>query len=237
MPLVPIQIVLNTLSSPYDDLASKMIYISNHPEFMSAWNIIATIGNLFFSWYFLWVLQLSWVGMILAGLPMSYAGTIVKWIYMKKHVINLDRAWFKNMAYQCYIAPLIGGVVFVGWIELIMNVLWPVISPPFPGKLVLVPAAIAILLLFFGWVFIYYPIISYFGFWDKYSLLTYKRAVALSGPSLWLIWWTYKIFEYFHNKSPFKDKTETKLAAPAEIERQELAVIRYKKYLKVFTED
>ena len=106
--IIPFQIMLNTPQSPYDDLTSKMINISGHPEVGAIWGIFATIISTFFSFYFLLILHLSWVGMLIAGLPASYLGVILKWWYMKRHIINLDLDFFKAIAWQCFLAPALG---------------------------------------------------------------------------------------------------------------------------------
>ena len=60
--IIPFQIMLNTPQSPYDDLTSKMINISGHPEVGAIWGIFATIIStiflLLFSSYF--TLELGW---------------------------------------------------------------------------------------------------------------------------------------------------------------------------------
>ena len=103
--------------------------------------------------------------------------------------------------------------------------------------LILFPAAILLILLLVGMFLIYFPVVSYFGFWDERNLATFQRAVALSGPSLWLIWPMYKMFNYFYHKSPFKKQSYNKLGEQAEIELKELSETRYKKYLEYLEDD
>jgi hypothetical protein len=114
----------------------------------------------------------------------------------------------------------------------ILTGLWPIISAPFSGDAILIPAIISIVLLLLGVVFLYLPMVSYFGFWDERSLMTFRRAVSLSGPSLWLVWPMYKIFNHFHKKSPFKARAYVKMGEAAEKELQELSLLRAEKFAK-----
>lgn len=229
--IVPLQILLYTLHAPYDDVCSKMIYLSGHPEFHTIWGIISTFINLFFTWYFLAYLRLGWVGVLLQPLPTTYLGLILKWIFMNKTVIHLDKQFWKDIAWQCFVAPLLAGGVLILWMELILQGLWPLISWPFEGDLILIPAIIAMVLLLLGAIFIYFPLVSFFGFWDERSLNTFRRAVALSGPSIWLIWPLYKIFNHFYQKSPFKKQSYSKLGEISEPELKDLMEMRWRKFV------
>ena len=176
--IIPFQIMLNTPQSPYDDLTSKMINISGHPE-------VGHLGYfrhdhsyiflLLFSSYF--TLELGWDAHCRS--PASYLGVILKWWYMKRHIINLDLDFFKAIAWQCFLAPALGGAIFIGYLELFRLLgLWPLISPSFPGMLILFPAAILLILLLVGMFLIYFPVVSYFAFWDERNLATFRRGFA-----------------------------------------------------------
>ena len=78
---------------------------------------------------------------------------------------------------------------------------------------------------------IYMPLISWLGIWDERSLKTFKRAVGLSGPSIWIIYPMYKIFETFYKKSPFKKQSYVELGEVAERELEELSLMRYEKFV------
>ena len=96
--------MLNTPQSPYNDLTNKMINISGHPEVGAIWGIFATIINTFFSFYFLLILHLSLDRDPHCRSACDYLGLIIKWTYMKRHIINLDTSFFKAIAWQCFLA-------------------------------------------------------------------------------------------------------------------------------------
>jgi len=230
--IVPIQIALYTLHSPYDDIANKMINMSKHPEIQTYLGIAGTLVNLFFTYYFLMVLDMGWMGIILIPLPWTYTSLIIKWIYMHKKILKLDMAFWKDMAWQTYIAPLDAGAIYVLFMLAVLLGVWPIISAPFSGDLLLVPLIVCLVLLVLGLLLLYFPLISWFGFWDERSLNTFRRAVALSGPSLWLIYPMYKIFNAFYKKSPFKKQSYFKLGDIAEVELQELMVLRHESFVE-----
>ena len=93
------------------------------------------------------------------------------------------------------------------------------------------------IILLLGVFAIYIPAVSYLGFWDDESLKTFKRAVAMSGPSIWVIWPMYKMFYKFHQKSPFKEKAKIKLTEPAREELIELAILKRQSYAEFISQD
>jgi len=189
--------------------------------------------NVFFNWYFLWELELSWYGLVFAPIPASLLSLFIKWIYMNKKVINLDKEFWKDTAWQIFLAPVAGGLVFAGFIQISIRIIWPILSAPFQGTAILIPAiAMMAILLLIGVFLIYIPVVSYLGFWDKRSLKTFKRAVAMSGPSIWLIWPMYKLFEKFYEKSPLKKRSRMDLGDVAKEELVELAIIKSQNYAK-----
>ena len=75
------------------------------------------------------------------------------------------------------------------------------------------------------------------GYWDERSLNTFRRAMALSGPSIWLIWPMYKIFDTFYRKSPFKKQSYVRMGDQADVELKELLEIRYKKFVSYVADE
>ncbi len=156
---------------------------------------------------------------------------LIKWIFMNKKVISLNREFWKDVSWQIFLAPIGGGLVFVAFIQLSIRIIWPPLSAPFSGTAILIPAiAMLAILMLIGVFLIYMPVTSYLGFWDERSLKTFKRSVALSGPSIWLIWPMYKIFEKFHQKSPFKKRARIDLTEVARNELIELAILKQQSY-------
>ncbi|MHA1819516.1 MAG: hypothetical protein ACTSU2_10580 [Promethearchaeota archaeon] len=230
--IVPIMVVL-WMWSPYDDITNKMVYLSKHPEVNTILDIVGAFVNLFFSWYFLFVLKMGWLGMVLAQVPNSLMHLIVRWIYMQKKIIKLDKNFWKDFAWTIFIAPILAGTLFIIYLLLSIKFLWPVLANPFSEDAILIPAIIFLAITIFGGLFgIYLPALAFFGFWDERSLTEFKRAVAVSGPSLPIVWIFYRIFKAFHKRSPFKKYGYVKLGEIAEQQLKELSLIRYQNLVK-----
>ena len=238
-PIVPFLIVL-WIPSPLHDITNKMLELSKHPEILTILGIIAAPVNTFFAYYFLFVLKLGWVGMVITGLPMDMVSLVVKWIYMKNKVLDLDWKFWKGCFWQVFAAPLMAGIFFVIYIVILLKIIWPVLSAPFFAlsiqypMLLFVPVIITLILLMGGLLFIYMPLYGYLGGFDENTLEAFKKSVALSGPSLWIIYPFYKIMAHFHKKAPEWAKKrapieDTDLALK---ELKELMILRYEARLK-----
>ena len=136
--IAPIQILIS-LHSPYHEVMQKMTYISGHPEINTVLDIIGSVVNLFFIYYFLMVLEWGWLAVVLSGLPWELISFLIRWVFVHKKVLPLPWQFWKSIAWQCFVAPLIGGAAFVVGLEIILLVIWPVISAPFVGDLILIP--------------------------------------------------------------------------------------------------
>ncbi|MBD3350302.1 MAG: hypothetical protein GF364_02340 [Candidatus Lokiarchaeota archaeon] len=231
--MVPIYVLL-FIYKPFNDIADKMVFLSGHPEINTYIGIIQTIGNLFFTWFFLVYLEMGWLGLILTGVPMDIFGFIVRWIYMSKKVLKLEYAFWKDIAWQAFVAPFISGMVLAGLISLLLYGVYPLVKQPFVGMDflglegggILIPAVILIVVLLLSVVFIYFPLYSLLGGWDDRTLNIFRKCVGLTGPSIWLIYPMYKIFKKFHAKSPFKKRAYMNIGDLAQEELKELAIMR-----------
>jgi hypothetical protein len=61
----------------------------------------------------------------------------------------------------------------------------------------------------------YFPLYPFFGGFDEYSLGVYKKAVALTGPSILFTWPFYKLFAWGYRHSPFNTRTGKYWNSPA----------------------
>ena len=234
--IVPIMVIL-WIWTPFDDIATKMTYISGHPEINTFIGIMGSILNLFFTYYFLYILELGWLGLVLAPVPTSIISLIIRWTYMNKKIIPLDRTFWKDAGWQIFVAPLTAGAAFLVFLQITIRTIWPVLKAPFEGPALLIPGiAMLVILLLVGVMLIYIPLISYLGFWDEKSITIFKRAVSLSGPSIIIVYPMYKVFNHFYQRSPFKEKHAMKLGEVAEAELAELAEIRHQKFLEYVQE-
>ena len=226
-----------SLHSPYNDVFAKMMYISNHPEVNTILDIIGGPIGLFFTWYFLFVLKLGWLSLLLAGVPYGLFVFFFRWWYCKKYVLSLDKEFWKDIAWSCFLAPAGGIIALSIYCLFILGGFWPIVSAGFTGDALLIPVGITLVVLFMGVMFIYLPLVSWLGYWDDRSLKTFRHAVALSGPSIWLIWPMYKIFNHFHQRSPFKQRSYVRMGDKADEELKELMIIRAEKFVNYLQED
>jgi len=223
--MVPIYIYIKLLD-PFRMVAEKMISVSNHPEINSVSGIISTILNLFFTWYFLAVLDMSWLGIILIPVPSKIFELIVKWIFMYKKIIKLDLKWWKDILWQVFIAPLIAGSFFVGFLLFVLHVLWPAATEGLHGMQLIIAAAPLILLILIGGLFLYMPLYSYLGGWGEHTLNDFKKCIPLTGPSIIITYPLYKMARWGYRKSPFKKKARFGMGEKAFDELLEVAEIR-----------
>ena len=233
--MVPVYIML-FFYKPFKDVAEKMIFLSGHPEVNTAIKIVQSLGNLFFTWFFIIYLEIGWLGLVLAGVPMDLFAFFVQWIYMSKKILKIDFKFWKDIGWQVFVAPALATAVFGVAIYLVAYVLYPVMKIPFldvnflgvDGGGILIPGAIMLIMLLLLLVFLYMPLYAYFGGWDNRTLNIFRKAVPLTGPSLWLIYPLYKIMMKFHEKSPFKKRAYMRLGDDAQEELYELAILREK---------
>ena len=54
--------------------------------------------------------------------------------------------------------------------------------------------------------FVYCPLISIFGAWDRYNIEAYMLAIDLSGPSKFMTKLMFKTSKFFYDLSPLRDK-------------------------------
>ncbi len=202
-PMIPILVILG-IWSPFNDIADRLINITRHPEFNTALGIGGTFVNLFFTWYFLAFLNWGWLGYMLTGVPMSLIAMILRFTFMQKKILRLGWSFWKDIAWQVYVAPAIAGFIFVAYQLFVLQILWPIISYGQSGMGIILPTLVALLLLIAGLMVIYIPLYAWFGGWDAHTLRDFKKSVPLSGPSLFIVYPMYKMFARFSKTSPFK---------------------------------
>jgi hypothetical protein len=220
-----------------------MIELSKNPEVLTILGIISAPVNTFFAYYFLFTLRLGWLGMVLIPFPMECFSLVIKWIFMKKKIVDIDWKFWKGCAWQVFGAPLIAGFFYVFFILFILQVFWPLISAPFfawqilykMDWLLFIPVFITLGLLLAGVMLIYMPLYGFVGGFDEHTLNDFKKSVALSGPSIWLIYPFYKIMKHFHHKAPewARQRAPIEGTEDALKELDELSLIRYEARKKI----
>ncbi|MBD3351414.1 MAG: hypothetical protein GF364_08000 [Candidatus Lokiarchaeota archaeon] len=223
--MVPIYILIK-LFDPFKTVADKMIAVSDHPEINAINGILATCLNLFFTWFFLVHLEMAWLGLILIPVPSKILEFILKWTFMYKKLIKLDSKWWKDIAWQVFIAPILSGLIFVGYLVLLLYILWPIITEGLTGMTLILTGAPIIILALVGGLFLYMPFYSYLGGWDENTLKDFKKCIPLTGPSLIITYPLFKIARKYSNKSPFKKYANFDMGNDAYEELLEVAEIR-----------
>ncbi|MHA1732575.1 MAG: hypothetical protein ACTSU5_11580, partial [Promethearchaeota archaeon] len=201
--MVPFYIYIKILD-PFKGVVDKMIMVSNHPEINTIIGIVGTVVNLFFTWYFLVVLQMGWMGLIVKGLPMDIIALVAKYVFVHKRILRLDLGWWKDIGWQVFVAPLLAGTVLVLYMLAVLYGLWPIVSAGLYSMQLIFAAIPVLALLFLGIIFIYMPLYSYLGGWDENTLRDFRRCIPLTGPSLFITYPMLKIVNKFYAKSPFK---------------------------------
>lgn len=220
--------VYTRVLDPFKQVGEKMINVSNHPEINAVVDIASTLMNLFFTWYFLVVLDMGWLGLILRGFPAQVMVVIVRLIFTHVKILPLPGSWWKDVAWQVFAAPFLAGTVLIGFMLLIFYGLWPAVSANLEGGMLLVAAAPILILVLIGGLFIYMPIYAWLGGWDENTLRDFKKSLPLSGPTIVLTYPLYKISTKFHAKSPFKRLSHMKVGDVALGELLELGRERAK---------
>ncbi len=209
-----------------DDTLSKAVFVTNHPEVNTALNIASTIIDLFFTWYFFVVLNLGWVGLILMAVPSQVVRIIVRYIWVHKHMVKLDMAFWKGIAWQVFVAPLLAGACYWGFIWFAAYGIYPALRAALGDDLIVISTLVVILFVIVTAFLFYFPLYAFFGGFDEYSLGVYKKAVALTGPSILFTWPFYKLFTWGYRHSPFKLRAKIAFSEQANREVLELARLR-----------
>ncbi len=209
-PMIPVYVIMG-IWSPFNDISEKMILIGNHPEVNTVLGIIGTFVNLFFTWYFIVVLNMGWLGLVMIGVPWTLVAMVIRYIYMQRKILHLEWAFWKDIAWQVFLAPAIAGFTFVAFQMFVLLVIWPWISAGLFGMEVIGPTIAVLAMLIGGLMVIYVPLYAWLGGWDDQTMRDFKKSVPLSGPSLFIVYPMYKLFLKCYNKSPFKKRAKMQI--------------------------
>jgi hypothetical protein len=213
-PMVPIYVLIN-IWTPFGTTNGGFLYtiitISNRPRVSMWMGIVSTIMNLFFTWYFLAVLQLGWLGMLLSSAPSSFLSFIVYLLYVHYKILPLPKSFWKDIGWQVFVAPVIAGAFFTIFGQITLNIIWPIVSAGVYGYAIIGSAAATIAILVGGLLFIYIPLYSWFGGWDEHTMRDQRKSVPLTGFSLFITLPMYRLFDFFYRKSPFKQRAKMQI--------------------------
>ncbi len=202
--------IINSIFSPLAGYFDSIIVNTDHPTTRAVIDILGQFTG--FTWHIFTYVFLQWqVKFGVEGIVMIYtfAGFanwlgyfFIKWIFIEFYVFHVS---FPK--WQSLIAPVITtvtGIMPVGYLWL-YGVYRPILIPGFTSLFAsigipdpamvggIVAAAITLLMALLVFLFmVYLPLLGFWGGWDDYGLLIFRRAYHLSGPSKWLIYLLYK---------------------------------------------
>ncbi len=223
--VLPILLILQSYAF-LDDTTDKTVSIGNHPEINVTLNIVTTIVDLAITYLVFIVWNLGWVGLVVGGLPSQAMRIIVRWIFVNKKMVRFDIKFWKGIYWQVFVAPLLAMGCFVGLIFFDVFVVYDFLQAAMGDGLIVISTAITLVLVIFMAFLIYLPLYAFFGGFDEYSLNVYKKAVALTGPSIIFTWPFYKLFAWGYRHSPFKRRAKITFSEEADKEVRELAHLR-----------
>ncbi len=196
--------IINSIFSPLNGYFDSIIINTDHPTTKAILDIVGIFTG--FTWHIFTYVYLQWqVKFGIEGIVMIYtfagfanwlAFFFIKWIFIEFYVFHVS---FPK--WQSLIAPVITtftGIMPIGYLWL-YGVYRPILIPGFTAlfgdPLIggIVAAAITLLMALLVFLFlVYLPLLAFWGGWDDYGLLVFRRAYHLSGPSKWLINLLYK---------------------------------------------
>jgi hypothetical protein len=160
--------------------------------------------------------------LVFGGAIVGWFLTILQHIYIHYKVIKIKIAW-----YQTIIAPLLASSICL---VLSLSNYYFVFKPLLEINFFFALVVFMIIMMFVG-IFIYFPLVGFFGGWDENSVHEFKKVLAISGPSRFIIKPMFKLVRKMIKKSPFHNKFPLD-DTEALIEAQELYKMKQENTIK-----
>jgi hypothetical protein len=123
----------------------------------------------------------------------------VQWIYIDRKIVEVQ---LRQFSWQTFVAPIIPALA-VGLVgQIWFNSAYPLLVT-YTG--IYVTAAVTVVVAFIALLWVFFPLYTFFGGWDDYSIDLFHEAVEISGPSKFL----FRPIDYANNllrKSPFHNR-------------------------------
>ncbi|MHA1392200.1 MAG: hypothetical protein ACTSRZ_01750 [Promethearchaeota archaeon] len=209
--------LIRELQQPLTSLADEICLGTNHPTWLMSIRFIEEMMKIF--WMTLWIVWLQlpdkyglsaivWI-MPCGIYPAIIMKTVASYVFIHKRVLKIKIPWW-----QSYGASFLAGLLI-----LILNVVAKlVIFDYFVSKDMTIVGTIILILMIFAGAIFYFPLTVILGGWDDETILLFKKAMKMSGPSKGLTYILYKAIESaikhskLHNKFGM-DPKEAKLEA------------------------
>jgi hypothetical protein len=234
--------LIHKLFMPWIGIPDTILIGTLHINFYTINRVLEEVNQVFFVWLYLYVFNLN-ITFGLGGIVYILAfehfwPRIIKmvacWFYINKRVMKVRINWM-----QTFVIPIVSSipVLTAGFLY------YAFAFQPLKGLFrfldeyaVLAPAAIFVLvgLLVFP-LFVFLPITGYLGGWDDFQLLTFRKAVDLSGPTKPVAILMYKSILFgakrsrFHNRFRINWSDAAKEIEELMIMKETQAAVKYEK--------
>ena len=225
--------LIHQIFRPWIDIPNSVLIATRHIGFYTFVRLLEEGLQVFFVWLYLYGvgLQIIWGfnGIVFILAFEHFFPRLIKmimcWIYTHKRIFKLKLNYM-----QTFIVPLIASVptlLFGTFYYLFIFKPLEALFVPLLGEYaLLVPAAIYIV---FGLLVVplcvFLPLTGYLGGWDDFGLLTFRKAVDLSGPSKILAFPLYKAVLFGAKRSRFHNRWKMDWSKAAE-EINELMIMK-----------
>jgi hypothetical protein len=198
--------LLRNAQQPLTSFADSIQLGTNHPNFLMGLRFAEEILKIVFIYLFVVILDLPgkygiaaliWL-LPCAEYPAILFKTITAYVYIHRKIIPL-----KINYYQTFFVPVVSGLFIFGILQIVLWGIFPLLELVFPFVVAII---LVIFLLIIIILFGYLPLTALLGGWDTQSLLDFKRAAKMSGPSKWYVWRMYQVTEKVANMSKLHNK-------------------------------
>ncbi len=224
--------LIHKLFMPWIGIPDTILIGTLHISFYTINRIIEEVNQVVFVWLYLYVFNLNitfGIGGIVYILAFEHFWPrIIKmvacWFFINKRVMKVRINWM-----QTFIVPLVSSIPVLAAGFLYYTFAFQPLKGLF-GFLdeyaVLGPAAIFVLigLLVFP-LFVFLPLTGYLGGWDDFQLLTFRKAVDLSGPTKPVAMLMYKSILFGATRSKFHNRYKIDWTGAAK-EIEELMIMK-----------
>ena len=216
---------IRNLQQPLTSLSGSIMLGTNHPTFYVYVQILEESLKVILMWLWIVVLQLPMkygftaiIWLMPCGIyPAIITKTVMMFVYIQKKILTLRfNVWqtFIAPTFACIITYVLGYFMKITLFDAVIDRFHIIVT-------IITIVLIILVLLIFG----YFPIHTLLGGWDDDSMREFRKAVAMSGPSKFIVYPMFKIIEFASKKSPLHNRFKMD-SSEALKEVQELLEIR-----------
>lgn len=220
---------------PWIDMPNSILIATRHIGFYTFVRVFEEGTQVLFVWLFLYVFKLNQVwgfnGIVFILAFEHFFPRLIKmvmcWVFTQYKIFKL-----KLNVMQTFVIPMISSlpVLFFGFFY--YNFAFDPIESLFVDLLgeyaLLVPAALYVLIgILFVPLCVFLPLTGFLGGWDDFGLMTFRKAVDLSGPSKPISMILYKAVLFGAKHSPWHNKFKMDWSGAAK-EIEELMILKEK---------